>query len=266
MFAFQNSLFLVGFTGFIYLQIRMKRQFNQEDLEGEKKPKINYRSMRDVYLHKSTFDCAVSGCIPCLYKIYPYGSYFHGNNKLLKKLPNNQRPESCPRSNCKLYNGLYDYKMNILTVGDGDFSFSLSVAKHLSSFVNRERNEKLSFLATSHESLESLESTYSNVKDNINQLKGLKVKVIHNVDATALNNVNRIVKKCLQFDVIIWNFPCIRIAAGADGQTNELEENKSLIRNFLLNAKDYLKDDVGEVHITHKTIEPFSWWGMYGIL
>ena len=50
-----------------------------------------------------------------------------------------------------------------------------------------------------------------------------------------------------------------------DGQTKELEDNKNLLRKFFLNIFPYLKDDSSEIHITHKTIEPFSWWGVINL-
>ena len=40
-----------------------------------------------------------------------------------------------------------------------------------------------------------------------------------------------------------------------------IKENKKLIKDFFNNIKQFLKINFGEVHITHKTIEPFSWWG-----
>jgi hypothetical protein len=46
---------------------------------------------------------------------------------------------------------------------------------------------------------------------------------------------------------------------GADGQAQELAENKSLLRGFFVDVQQVLLPH-GEVHVTHKTVEPFSWW------
>ena len=63
------------------------------------------------------------------------------------------------------------------------------------------------------------------------------------------------------YDFILWNFPCVRAPKGADGQASEIEINKNLLRQFFTNAHSYLTPR-GQLHIAHKTIEPFSWWGI----
>ena len=87
-------------------------------------------------------------------------------------------------------------------------------------------------------------------------------KVIHGVDATDLESVIELREK--KFDKIIWNFPCVGqgLSAGADGQSSEMEENKQLIMNFFRSASNFLNTD-GEIHIAHKTIEPFCWWNIH---
>eukprot|EP01032_Pedospumella_encystans_P009510 gene9510-11187_t len=64
------------------------------------------------------------------------------------------------------------------------------------------------------------------------------------------------------FDVVIWNFPCLSLPAGADGQAKELEANRELLTLFFKNVHAFLRKGTGEVHISHKTVEPFSWWGI----
>lgn len=61
------------------------------------------------------------------------------------------------------------------------------------------------------------------------------------------------------FDRIVWNFPCIGIAEGKDGQANEMEENKTMLQSFFQTCGNLLKNESGEIHISHKTVEPFSW-------
>jgi hypothetical protein len=75
------------------------------------------------YIHIATLQCALTlNCIPCHYKIFPLGSYCS------VILPPNQRPEQCTRAKSGLYNGLYKPTHRVLTLGDGDFSFSLCIA------------------------------------------------------------------------------------------------------------------------------------------
>jgi len=283
-----------------------------------------------LYAHKDTLHCAQRMCIPCLYKLSPNGQF----GKI--KCAPNQRPESCPRSSKPAgagagagatYAGLYNANMqhSMLTVGDGDLSFSLSVARGVAAA--RDASLSLSgtectrggagagagagvsagrssagfhLTATTHESLQSLLATYADAADNIAALVSLGVTVLHDVDATQLA-ASPVGNKT--FDVIVWNFPCIGVppmirlvqgdavaasasaSAGAevgtvvvetgkDGQVTELEENTILLNKFFANAPLYLTQrrdggstggTGGEVHVTHKTIEPFNWWDIPAI-
>lgn len=206
-----------------------------------------------LYVHQDTFNCAVgSKCIACLYKLCPSG--FVGS----MKLPNNIRPEMCPRhfkgnskrKNVSL-NSLY-FEKRVLTVGDGDFSFSLSLAEQGVS----------SLVATSYESGESVTRTYPTVSHTLPTLRDLRVPIHHDVDATNIQVSCPALDAHLKyFDIIVWNFPCVAEVKGADGQSDLQNVNKQLLRDFFDNAKKYLVDG-GEIHVTHKTIEPFCWWGI----
>lgn len=214
----------------------------------------SFRSIEGLYVHKETLNCAFGEnsnnairCIPCIYKICPNGYFGSGFN-----IPSNQRPENCPRSKLNIYNGLYTIKQKLLFVGDGDFSFSLSVANGMNSGKD--------IMATSYESQDTVLTTYPSSRSNINALKEMGSHVLFGVDATNLTNTKIINDKCKEFfDVIIWQFPCIAVSKGADGQVNELSENQELLRQFFSTAPVLLNDS-GEIHVTHKTSEPFSWW------
>jgi len=228
-----------------------------------------------LFIHPSTLACAVDKqCVPCLYKVSPLGTFGE------LKAPPNGRPEQCPRSKGGYasikssasdsgYGGLYrdDTYESILAVGDGDFSFSLSLAKGFA-----EAGSKCKLVASSHESYESVRKTYSDADATLAELKSLGVEVLHGVDATALHESPDIGSK--RFDVIIWNFPCVGVAEkklpveytagaqGPDGQAGEVELNKQLMRDFFKNAANSITCNTGEVHIVHKTFEPFSWIDM----
>ena len=99
----------------------------------------------------------------------------------------------------------------------------------------------------------------------------MDVEYLNGVDATSLASSIPEERYGAYFDRIIWNFPCVRALYGADGQVTELEDNKRLLKLFFSNCEYLIKkptDGVefpGEVHIVHKTVEPFSWWDIVGI-
>jgi 25S rRNA (uracil2634-N3)-methyltransferase len=203
-----------------------------------------------MFAFASTYECAVQQfCIPCFYKLFPTGKTSSD-----VKLPPNVRPELCPRSSGGDQAApLYSSKARMLTVGDGDLSFSRSLAQLGYA-------EKLT--ATTHESLQSIRSTYPNADEILGSLRDSGVTLFHEVDATNFEGHSALRER--SFDVVIWNFPCIRVERGADGQVSELEMNKQLLRTFFRSVKGILAVG-GEVHVAHKTIEPFSWWGLCDI-
>jgi len=87
--------------------------------------------------------------------------------------------------------------------------------------------------------------------------KSKGVCILHEVDATNLSKSKELIEG--KDDRIIWNFPCVDTAQGQDGQNQQMEENKELLRNFFLSSKSYLSL-VGEVHILHKTKTAFTQW------
>lgn len=216
-----------------------------------------------LFIHKETLSCGLDGCIACLYKLSP-------NGKLGSlEFPPNVRPELCPRATMNqsrnMAEGIYwDKTMDrsILTCGDGDFTFSLSLSG-CPLFCDGDSN---SFVATSHETHESVLNTYGDpALVTLATLKKNGAKVLHGVDATDLDGVAELGEwKEKKFDKIIWNFPCVGqgLSAGADGQSSEMEENKKLVMDFFNSTRAYLKED-GEIHIAHKTIEPFCWWKIH---
>ena len=189
--------------------------------------------------------------------------------------------------------GLYAKGDRILTVGDGDLTFSLSLAKRL---------KKVKLIATTHETRASLEKAYGKdaIKATLDELAvcGEDVLVLHGVDAaklkeslmdaaavaTAASNKRDVlerVEKCIDegFDKIVWNFPCVSreedtgeakdgAREGADGRNPaDVELNRNLTLTFIANAavmlrkkKSKKKRGAGEVHVTHKVgMHPSSW-------
>ena len=161
----------------------------------------------------------------------------------------------------------YQRGMSVLTVGDGDLTFSLAVARILFANVEqRQRHENSGRLvATSYESKDTLLKVYPNIGTTIQELESLGATVCYQVDAT--NIAGTLPKDVLKagndkFDRITWNFPCSAIGSGQDGQNDAMEFNKQLIRDFVGNAvASRLVDKVdGEIHMLHKTKPPFNQW------
>jgi 25S rRNA (uracil2634-N3)-methyltransferase len=216
--------------------------------------------LQEVYIHEDTFRCAVKEqCIPCFYKIFPLWK---------SKFFPNQRPEMCPRSRNlgpSSGQGLYSYSSRekvILTVGDGDFSFSLS----LSNDLRQEKSHPINLIATSYESGETVRSVYPTAVENIHLLNSRGVPVLHNVDSTKLESVPLLSQEYQHgIDIIVWNFPCKRAEFGADAQVDDIEENRELLKGFFHSAQRFIKSDHSEIHVTHKTLEPFCWWNIVDI-
>ena len=60
---------------------------------------------------------------------------------------------------------------------------------------------------------------------------------------------------------------CIRDSSEGSGKADAsaIEENKALVRAFVRSAVPLLAPG-GEIHLAHKTKEPFSWWGFPGLV
>lgn len=105
-------------------------------------------------------------------------------------------------------------------------------------------------------------TVYSKGSSNINNIKLKGGHVIHEVDAGDLQSCQHLGCYAGTFDVVIWNFPCISMETGADAQVQEIEENQLLLKRFFEGVQMFLRANSGQVHITHKTFEPFCWWNI----
>ncbi|KAH7860797.1 hypothetical protein Vadar_018105 [Vaccinium darrowii] len=138
----------------------------------------------------------------------------------------------------------------ILLVGEGDFSFSLSLARSFGSASN--------ILATSLDSYDELIKKYKQVKWNLKKLALLGASILHGVDATKMEHHTDL--KMRKFDRIIFNFP----HAGFDGKedsTHLIEKHKKVVHGFFRNASGMLRAN-GEIHVNHKTTPPFNRWNL----
>ena len=211
-------------------------------------------SAHGLFVMTSTLRCALAGCVPCGAKVLV-------STAVAASLPN-ARPETCLRLAATKANaarvasiGLYSCGQRILTVGDGDFSFSLALARALGG---------AGLVATSYESLDTLARVYgTSCTDTLRELSVLGARVVHGVDAGELGTtLPPEAQPASGFDRIVWNFPCVArgsdgavlpgAGAGADARGSaELEQNRQLIARFCAAAAARLGEG-GEVHVTHK--------------
>ncbi|XP_025626731.2 uncharacterized protein [Arachis hypogaea] len=142
----------------------------------------------------------------------------------------------------------YSSDHQILLVGDGDFSFSLSLARSFGSASN--------IVASSLDSYDDVTKNYKQAKSNLDELKQLGACLYYGVDATKMKYLLEL--KMRRFDRIIFNFP----HAGFHGKEDNLtviKKHKDLVLGFFKNASCMLSAN-GEIHVNHKTSPPFSNW------
>ncbi|KAK2440875.1 ferredoxin-fold anticodon-binding domain protein [Trifolium repens] len=138
----------------------------------------------------------------------------------------------------------------ILLVGDGDFSFSLSLAKGFGSASN--------IVASSFDTYDEVTKKYKNAKSNLEELQKLGACLLHGVDATAMKFYPDL--KMRRFDRIIFNFP----HAGFHWKEDNLlmiKMHMDLVFGFFKNASHMLRAN-GEIHVNHKTTPPFNNWNL----
>lgn len=114
------------------------------------------------------------------------------------------------------YRSLFE-KKNILILGDGDFSFTLSLMK-MSSCKN--------LLSTTMDTQCKLESSFAKAASNVQEIIRLGGQIEYEIDATKMPD--RFAD--LDLDIILWNFPHI------PGKQN-IKYNRELIQNFLDSSK-----------------------------
>ncbi|XP_019183120.1 PREDICTED: uncharacterized protein LOC109178068 [Ipomoea nil] len=147
----------------------------------------------------------------------------------------------------------YSNRHKILLVGEGDFSFSASLAVAFGFASN--------VTATSLDSEEFLTFHYCKAFIHLKELKNRGCKVIHGVDATSMAYHPSLMGST--FDRIIFNFPYAGFFNDSSRQS-KISCHQSMIWMFLENAKQMLSQN-GEIHITHKTNGFHQQWGIVSL-
>ncbi|KAL6999083.1 25S rRNA (uracil2634-N3)-methyltransferase [Sarracenia purpurea var. burkii] len=145
----------------------------------------------------------------------------------------------------------YSSCQKILLVGEGDFSFSASLAVAFGSAHN--------MIATSLNSQGFLSSNYKSAMSNIQILRSRGAKVMHDVDATQM--ANSFLFQGMTFDRIVFNFPHAGFISG-ELRESQLRRHRKLVQLFMANAKKMIDAGNGEIHITHKSNAFFREWNL----
>lgn len=120
-------------------------------------------------------------------------------------------------------NNIWKNLGNVLLVGEGNLSFAKSIAS----------SSLFGISAMTASTYESERSLSEEGKSNADALKRMGVTVMHNVDATRLENE----LKPTQFDTIIFQFPNV----GSREPIHGHNPNHILLRKFLKSAAAFLK-------------------------
>lgn len=196
-----------------------------------------------LFVPRDTLACVLAGCVVCAYKVLiavPPEEAAAARGRVLLQ---NRRPEECLRalgaftppvkataaaSSQEQQQGLYNAGQGVLTVGDGDFSFSHSVAQGLWGSTKG----GATMTATSYASHSSVVDMYPSAKESLAALKALGVQCKHSVDATTLAASITHATPQTPYHRIVFNFPCIVDSDGADAQTIDMAANTALMTGF----------------------------------
>ncbi|CAN8287950.1 unnamed protein product [Cochlearia groenlandica] len=146
--------------------------------------------------------------------------------------------------------GQYSSKHEILLVGEGDFSFSLSLAARFGSASN--------ISASSLDSYDDVVRKYNSAKSNLYTLKRLGANLLHGVDATKLHLHPLLL--FTKFHIVIFNFPHAGFH-GKESHPSLIRKHRELVFGFFHAAVHMLRAD-GQVHVSHKNKAPFCHWNL----
>ncbi|KAI3897476.1 hypothetical protein MKW92_032824 [Papaver armeniacum] len=146
----------------------------------------------------------------------------------------------------------YSSSQKILLVGEGDFSFSVCLAKAFGSAAN--------MVATSLDSAETLWRRLPSSETNIDDLLDLGCLILHEVDVHDMASSYAELEN-MKFDRIIFNFP----HAGHFRKLREEDEDlilmhKTLLLGFFMSSSKMLREN-GEVHVALRDDHPYNTWG-----
>nr|CAB3457370.1 unnamed protein product [Digitaria exilis] len=140
---------------------------------------------------------------------------------------------------------------SILTVGDGDFSFSLALARAFGSGAN--------LVATSLDSYVALLIKYREAESNTMELKRFGATVLHGINVKTMKLHTEL--KNRRFDRIVFNFPHAGFKGRGHTELYVIKSHKELVAGFFSNAH-HLLERYGEIHVSNKTGHPYDSWDL----
>ncbi|CAH8347211.1 unnamed protein product [Eruca vesicaria subsp. sativa] len=145
----------------------------------------------------------------------------------------------------------YSSNHQILLVGEGDFSFSCSLATRFGSASN--------ICASSLDSYaDDVVRKYKKASSNLKTLKRLGASLLHGVDATKLKQHTDL--NCRRYDRVIFNFPHAGFH-GKESDSSLIRKHRGLVFGFFQGASRMLRAN-GEIHVAHKNKAPFCHWNL----
>ena len=184
--------------------------------------------------------------------------------KAPSKLPNGhnkKRPGGSSKQSTQISPAIIPFLPTdrILLVGEGDFSFSVSLFK---------AHGCASLVATSFDDRSTLFSKHPQAEVHIQSLEAeAECKVLYGVDATKLGKVGikgsggKDVRKAL-FDKIVFNFP--HVGGLTKDVDRQIRHNQELLLGFMDAAKPLLTPG-GAVVVTIFEGEPYQRWDLRGL-
>ncbi|CAA7015439.1 unnamed protein product [Microthlaspi erraticum] len=159
----------------------------------------------------------------------------------------------------------YSSNHQILLVGEGDFSFSSSLAtrfgsaSHIcaSSLDSYVYSFDLDFLSHMVIEADAVVKKYGKARSNLEALKKLGASLLHGVDATKLQFHPDLHFR--RFDRIIFNFPHAGFHSSKESDSHLIQKHRALLFGFFHGASRMLRAD-GEIHVSHKNKAPFCHW------
>ena len=128
----------------------------------------------------------------------------------------------------------------VLLIGEGNFSFALSLAKQV------QPQQAQNIVATSYDSAEQVTEKYADAANNISELRSRQVKVLHQIDATNLNLSQG------PFTSIVFNFPFVQgLRSTSEVEEKTVERNQQMIQSFFVSAANFLEPG-GKIFMTTK--------------
>ncbi|KAI9915479.1 hypothetical protein PsorP6_007632 [Peronosclerospora sorghi] len=141
--------------------------------------------------------------------------------------------------------GPFSDRQRILIVGDGDFSFSLSLAVFLGG---------KNLVATCYDSKSDLNKKYSNALLNADALETAGAEVHFNVNATCLEKESWI-SNTHPYHSIVFNFPHV-----GGGTEADVTSNQKLLRDFFYSTRKYLHPTRGQVLVSLRNTLFYNRW------